>query len=112
MMTKQVDRSLARCVNDRRPPLGAPESDHNIMYAKARVPRRSASNRRKREIAKEVLTTADLRRLMTDPNLRCLVANAISAALPPAPDGSCISGISTDMADVMLSTAAKLAPLP
>ena len=31
-------------------------------------------------------------------------------ALPPIPDGTCISGIASDMADVMLSTAAKLVP--
>ena len=31
-------------------------------------------------------------------------------ALPPIPDGTCISDIATDMADVMLSTAAKLVP--
>ena len=32
------------------------------------------------------------------------------AALPSIPDGTCISDIATDMADVMLSTAAELAP--
>ena len=31
-------------------------------------------------------------------------------ALPPTPDGTCISDIATDMADVMLSTAAELVP--
>ena len=31
-------------------------------------------------------------------------------ALPPIPDGACISDIATDMADVILSTAAKLVP--
>ena len=31
-------------------------------------------------------------------------------ALPPIPDGTCISDIATDMADVMLSTAAELVP--
>ena len=53
---------------------------------------------------------ADLRRLMADPNLQCQVANAILAGLPLIPDGTCISDITTDMADVMHSTAAKLAP--
>ena len=47
---------------------------------------------------------------MTDLNLRCQVANAIVNALPPIPDGTCISDIATDMADVMLSTAAELVP--
>ena len=47
---------------------------------------------------------------MADPNLRCQVANAVVAALSPIPDGTCISDIATDMADVMLSTAAELAP--
>ena len=30
--------------------------------------------------------------------------------LPPIPDGTCISGIAPDMADVMLSTATELVP--
>ena len=47
---------------------------------------------------------------MTDPNLRCLVANAMVDALPPIPDGTCIGDIATDMADVMLSTAAEVVP--
>ena len=47
---------------------------------------------------------------MTDPNLRCQVVNAMVDALPPIPDGTCISDITTDMADVMLSTAAELGP--
>ena len=44
---------------------------------------------------------------MTDPNLRCQVTNAMVDALPPIPDGTCISDIATDMADVMLSTAVR-----
>ena len=32
------------------------------------------------------------------------------AALPPIPDVTCINDIATDMADVMLPTAAELAP--
>ena len=47
---------------------------------------------------------------MTDPNLRCQVANAMVDALPPIPDGTCIGDIATDVADVMLSTAAELKP--
>ena len=47
---------------------------------------------------------------MTDPSLRRQVANAIVDALPPVPDGTCISDIPTDMADIMLSTAAELVP--
>ena len=47
---------------------------------------------------------------MADPNLRCQIANAMVATLPPIPDGTCISDIATDMADVMLSTVAELAP--
>ena len=52
---------------------------------------------------------ADLRRLMTDPNLRCQVANAMVDALSPIPDGT-FSDIATDIAYVMLSTAAELVP--
>ena len=47
---------------------------------------------------------------MTDPNLRCQVANAMVDALLPIHDGTCISDIATDMADVMLSTGAELVP--
>ena len=48
---------------------------------------------------------------MADQNLRCQVANAMVAALPPIPDGTCIiSGIVTGLADVMFSTEAELAP--
>ena len=47
---------------------------------------------------------------MADPNLRCQIENSMVAALSPMPDGTCISDIATDMADVMLSTAAELTP--
>ena len=108
-ITKQADRRLIPCVNVRRPPLEAPESDHNRVYTKVRIPR-TAPNRRKRDSTKETPKLADFRRLMTDPNLRCQIANAMVDALPPIPDGTCISDIATDMADVMLSTAAELLP--
>ena len=45
---------------------------------------------------------------MTDPNLRFQVANAMVDALLPIHDGTCISDIATDTADVMLSTATEL----
>ena len=82
ILTKQADRRLIRCVNVRRPPVEAPESDHNLVYAKVRIPRRSVPNRRKRDSTKKTPKLADLRRLMTDPNLRCQVANAMVDALP------------------------------
>ena len=47
---------------------------------------------------------------MTDPNLQCQVANAMVGALSPIPDDTCISGLATDMADVVLSTAAQIVP--
>ena len=80
------------------------------MYAKVRIARKSTPNRRKRDSTKETPKLADLRRLMTDPNLRCQVANAMVDALPPILDSTCISDIATDMADVMLPTAAELVP--
>ena len=81
------------------------------MRAKVRIPRRSAPNRRKRDSTNETPKLADLRRLVTDPNRRCQVANATIDARPPISDGTCISDIAIDMADVMLlSTAAELAP--
>ena len=90
--------------------LTTPESDHNLVYAKVSIPRRSALNRRKRDSTKETPKLANLRRLMTDPNLRCQDANAMVDALTPTPDCTCISDIA-GMADVMLSTAAELVPL-
>ena len=110
ILTTQADRRLICCVSVRQPPLEAPESDHNLVYAKVRIPRRSTPNWRKRDSIKETPKLADLRRLMTDLNLRCQVANAMVAALPPIPDGTCLGDIATDMADVMLSTAAELVP--
>ena len=107
--TKQADRRLIRCVNVRRP-LEAPELDRNSVYAKVRIPLRPVPNRKKRDSTKETPKLADLRWLMTDPNLRCQVANAMVGAQPPLPDGTCISDIATDMTDVMLSTAAELVP--
>ena len=74
------------------------------MYAKVRIPRRSASNRRKRDSTKETLKLVDLRQLMTDPNRRCQVANAMVDVLPPIPDGTCIGDIATDMTDGMCSS--------
>ena len=47
---------------------------------------------------------------MADLNLRCQVAIAMVAVLPPVPDDTCTTDISTDMADVMPPTAAKLVP--
>ena len=80
------------------------------MYAKVRIPRRSAPNRRKRDRTNETPMLADLRWLTTDPNLRFQVENAMVDALPPIPDGPCISDIATDIAEVMFSTAADLVP--
>ena len=89
ILTKRLDHRLIRCVNVRRPPLEAPELDHNLVYAKVRIPRRSAPNRRKRDDStKETPKVAYLRRLMADPNLRCQVAKAMVGALPPIPDGT------------------------
>ena len=68
------------------------------------------TKREERDSTKETPKTADLRWLMADPNLRCHVAHPMVAALPPIPDGTCISDIATDMLDVMLTTAAELAP--
>ena len=110
ILIKQTDLPLVFCVNVRRPPLEAPESDHNLVYAKVRIPRRSALNRKKRDCTKETPKTADLRWLMTDPNLRCQVANAIVTVQPQIPDDTCISDITTNMADVIHSTVAELAP--
>ena len=78
------------------------------MYAKVSIPRGFAPNWRKRDSTRETSKLANLRRLMTDPNIRRQVANAMVDALPYIPDDICISDIATDMVDVMLSTAAKL----
>ena len=75
-----------------------------------RIPRRPAPNRRKRDSTKETPELADLRRLVTNQNLRCQVANAMVDVLLPIPDDTCISDIATDMNGVMLSTAVELVP--
>ena len=110
IQTKQADRRLIRCVTVCWSPLEAPESDHNIVYAKVCILRRSAPNRRKRGSTKETPKTDDLRWLMGDPNLRCQIATAMVAAPPPVLDDTCSSDIVTDMVDVMIFTAAKLVP--
>ena len=84
--------------------------DHNLVYVKVRIPRRFKRNRRKRDSTNEAPRAADLRRSMADPNLGYQVANAMVTTLAPILDGTSISDITTDMADAMLSTAAKLAP--
>ena len=110
ILTKQADCRPVRCVNVCRPPLEVPEPDHNIVYAKVRIPHRSAPDPRKKESTKETLKLADLRRLMIDPNLRFQVTNAMFATLPPIFDGTRINHIASDMADAMLSTATELVP--
>ena len=62
-----------RSVNFYRSLLEASLSDHNLVYAKVCIPRRSAPNRRKRDSTKKTPKLTDLRRLMTDPSLRCQV---------------------------------------
>ena len=110
ILTKQADRRRIRCINVRRPPLEAPESNHNLVYAKVRIPCRSTPNRGKRDSTKETSKLANLRRLMTGPNLQSQLANAMVDTLSPILDGICISDIATDMANVMFSTAAGLVP--
>ena len=110
ILTKQSDRRLIRCVSVRRPNLEAPQLDHNLVYAKVRISRRSAPKRRKRDGTKETPKLSGVRRLMIDPNLRCQVANAMVGALPRIPYGTCISDIAIDRADVMFSPAVELVP--
>ena len=112
ILTKQADRQLVRCVNVYRSHLEAPKADHNLVYATIRIPRRSAPNRRRMESTKEILRTTDLRRLRIDPNFRRQVANARITALTPIYDDTWTSDIANDIADVMLPTAAELAPRP
>ena len=81
ILTKQADRRVVRGVNVRRPALEASVSHHNLVYAEVGILLRSAQNRRRRERTKEIPRTADLRRLMTGPNLRCQVTKAMKAAL-------------------------------
>ena len=50
ILTKQGDHRPIHWLNGRRPPLEAPELDHNLLYTRVRIPRRSAPNRRKRMI--------------------------------------------------------------
>ena len=47
ILTKQADRGLNRDVNVRRPPLEAPGSDRNLVYAKVHILHMSTPNWRK-----------------------------------------------------------------
>lgn len=49
----------------------------------------------------------DLQRLMAHPDLRCQVARAMNATLPPIPNNTCIRDIAADRADVMLSISTE-----
>ena len=67
-------------------------------------------NWRIRKNDKKTGRTTDLRRLIADTNLRCEVANAISAAITQIPDGTLISDIVTDTPDFRVSILVKLTP--
>ena len=109
ILTKQADRRLVRCVKVRSPPLESAKSDHNLVYATTvHIPRRSAPNRRRKEITKATRKTADLQQLMADSDLRRQVASAMSAALSPIPNGTCISDIAADVADLCFPFRQKL----
>ena len=108
--SKAPTGARAKLVLTTSPPLKSAESDHNLVYATVRIPRRSAPNRRRRECTKATQKTVDLQRLMDDPDLRRQVACAINEALSPIPNGTGISDIAADMADLTLSTSAKIAP--
>ena len=69
VLTEQAHGRLICCVNVRRSPLDAPESDHNLVYAKLCIPRGSAQNRNKRDSTNQIQKTADLRRLLAHPSL-------------------------------------------
>ena len=47
ILTNKADRRLVRCVNVHQPLLEAPEPYQNLVYAKVRIPRRLAPNRKK-----------------------------------------------------------------
>ena len=51
------------------PALESPESDHYLVYTTVCILGRSAPNRRRRETTTATPRTADLQRLMADPNL-------------------------------------------
>ena len=111
IQAKQADRRLIRCVCVRRSPIMRHQNRITISCTQ-----KSASHAGPHQIggrgtvSRKLRSWPTLARLMTDPNLRCEVANAMIAALPPIPDGTCISDIATDMADVMLSTAVEMVP--
>ena len=86
-------------MNVRRPPLEVPESDHNLVYAKIRISRRPETNRRKDSTKETNSEDGRPQAVDADPNLRCQVAKF----------RTCINDVATDMADVILSTAAELA---
>ena len=81
ILAKQADRQLVCCVSVCRPPSEVPYSDHNVVYAKVRIPRRSAPSLRKRSSTKKTPKTADLRRLMAGIKKNCLACRRTNIIL-------------------------------
>ena len=54
-----MDRRLLRCVHGRRLPLEAPESDHNLVHAKVRIPRKTMNLEMKQDRSSAYIKCVD-----------------------------------------------------
>ena len=84
ILTRQRDRKLVRNVTVHPQPSFLPISDHNTVSAPVKLLGHFARNRRLRVSAKPPV---DLRRLVTDPQLRQEVASAVGRHLRANPPG-------------------------
>ena len=108
ILTRQTDRKLVRNISVRRPPPGKRESDHNLVYGQIRLRGRFAPNRRMRTHA-PTRRTADLERLMANPELRAMTAQAASP-LNPLPTDATATAMAADLSTMLISAAANTAP--
>ena len=107
ILTRWTDRKLVRNISVRRPPPGKRDYAHNLVYAKIRLRGRFAPNRRMRTHAPR-RRTADLERLMADPELGTV---AVQAAFPldPLPTHATATDMAADLSKILISAAADTA---
>ena len=111
ILSRQVDRRLVRNITVRRSPEERHESDHNLVVANIRLLGRFVPNfRTKAGWGKRPI---DLQRLMADPGLRADLNNEITSKLTPLPPGTThsVDDEAATLAEALLSTAARLAPV-
>ena len=104
ILTRQRDRKFVRNVTVHPQSSFLPISDHNIVSAPVKLLGHFGRNRRLRASAKK--PPVDLRRLVTDPQLRQEVAAAVGGHLRASPPGdSSVDGVEAAFAAAIMRTA-------